>query len=152
MRQYSELEKRLLNDFQHELPLSPTPFADLAEELDVYETTVIENLKRLQSESAISRIGPVFRPNRVGSSTLAAMSVKPEELESVAATISEFAEVNHNYEREHQYNLWFVVVAADEDSLQQTLNRIELETGYALIDLPMEQDYYIDLGFQLQWT
>ncbi len=152
MKQYSELEKRLLNDFQHELPLSPTPFADLAAELGVYETTVIENLKRLQTESVISRIGPVFRPNRIGASTLAAMSVAEDELESVAAIINEFTEVNHNYEREHHFNLWFVVVAEDEDSLQAALHSIEQNTGHKLLDLPMQQDYYIDLGFQLQWT
>ncbi len=152
MKQYSELEKRLLNDFQHELPLSPTPFADLAVELGVYETTVIENLKRLQTESVISRIGPVFRPNRIGASTLAAMSVAEDELESVAAIINEFTEVNHNYEREHHFNLWFVVVAEDEDSLQATLQSIEQNTGHELLDLPMQHDYYIDLGFQLQWT
>ncbi len=152
MKQYSELEKRLLNDFQHELPLSPTPFADLAAELGVYETTIIENLQRLQTESVISRIGPVFRANRVGASTLAAMSVEENEIESVAAIINEYTEVNHNYEREHHFNLWFVVVAEDEESLQSTLHSIEQRTGYELLDLPMKQDYYIDLGFQLQWT
>ena len=152
MKQYSELEKRLLNDFQHELPLSPTPFADLAAELGVYETTIIENLKRLQTESVISRIGPVFRPNRIGASTLAAMSVAEDDLESVAAIINEYTEVNHNYEREHHFNLWFVVVAEDEESLQSTLHSIEQNTGYELLDLPMQQDYYIDLGFQLQWA
>ncbi len=152
MKQYSELEKRLLNDYQHELPLSPTPFSDLAAELGVYETTVIENLKRLQSESVISRIGPVFHPNRVGASTLAAMSVDEDDLEDVAKIINEYAEVNHNYEREHHYNLWFVVVAEDLDSLQATLQSIEQRTGCKLLDLPMQQDYYIDLGFELQWT
>lgn len=152
MKQYSELERRLLNDYQHEIPLSPTPFADLAEELGVYETTIIENLQRLQTESVISRIGPVFRPNRVGASTLAAMAVSEDELESVAAIISEFAEVNHNYERDHHLNLWFVVVASDEDKLQATLQSIEKQTGYELLDLPMQQDYYIDLGFKLQWS
>lgn len=151
MKQYSELEKRLLNDFQHELPLSPTPFADLARELGVYETTVIENLKRLQSESVISRIGPVFRPNRVGASTLAAMSVREDDLETIAAIINQYAEVNHNYEREHHFNLWFVVVAEDEESLETILQSIEQETGYEILNLPMQHDYYIDLGFQLQW-
>ncbi len=151
MKQYSELEKRLLNDFQHELPLSPTPFADLAKELGVYETTVIENLKRLQSESVISRIGPVFQPNRIGASTLAAMSIREEELDSIAAIINEYAEVNHNYEREHRFNLWFVVVAEDQDSLETILQSIEQETGYELLNLPMQEDYYIDLGFQLRW-
>ena len=137
MRQYSALEQRLLNDFQHELPLSPTPFTDIAKELGVYETTVLENLKRLQSEGAISRVGVVFKPNRVGVSTLAAMAVDETELEDIAAIVSEFAEVNHNYERYHHFNLWFVVVAADEENLKNTLKTIEASCGYTVLDLPM---------------
>lgn len=152
MKKFSELEKRLLNNYQHAIPLTSRPFADLARELGVYETTVIENLKRLQSESVISRVGPVFRPNRIGASTLAAMAVAEDDLENVAAIVNEFTEVNHNYEREHRYNLWFVVVADDQKSLQRTLRTIERMTGYKLLDLPMLNNYFVDLGFQLQWS
>ncbi len=152
MRQYSELEQRLLNDFQHGLPLTSSPFDDIAKELGVYETTVIENLQRLQSEGAISRVGAVFRPNRVGVSTLAAMAVPEDKLEEIAAIVSEFDQVNHNYEREHQFNLWFVVVAADRAKLAEALQRIEQRCGYNVLDLPMLQDYFIDLGFKMQWT
>jgi DNA-binding Lrp family transcriptional regulator len=152
MRQYSDLEQRLLNDFQQALPLSPTPFSDLAKELGVYETTVLENLKRLQGEGVISRVGAVFKPNRVGVSTLAAMAVDETELADIAAIVSEFAEVNHNYERFHHFNLWFVVVATDAVSLKNTLDLIEASCGYSVLDLPMLQDYFIDLGFDLKWT
>jgi DNA-binding Lrp family transcriptional regulator len=152
MRQYSRLEQQLLNDFQHGLPLSPTPYADLAEKLGVYESTVIENLQRLQTEGVISRVGAVFRPNRVGVSTLAAMAVPEQELEKIADIVSSFDEVNHNYERDHQFNLWFVVVATDDESLQSTLAEIEERSGYKVMDLPMMDDYFIDLGFELRWT
>ncbi len=152
MRQYSKLEQQLLNDFQHGLPLSPTPYADIAEKLGVYESTVIENLQRLQTEGVISRVGAVFRPNRVGASTLAAMAVPEQELETIADIVSSFDEVNHNYERDHQFNLWFVVVATDDESLQSTLAEIEKRSGYKVMDLPMMEDYFIDLGFELRWT
>jgi len=152
MRQYSKLEQHLLNDFQQGLPLSPTPYADIARQLGVYETTVLESVQRLQTEGVISRVGAVFRPNRVGVSTLAAMAVPKEELESVAAMVNDFAEVNHNYERDHHFNLWFVVIAADNESLQATLKKIEKLSGYKVMDLPMLEDYYIDLGFELRWT
>ena len=152
MRQYTHLEQHLLNDFQHGLSLSPTPYADLAEQLGVDETTVLENLHRLQAEGVISRVGPVFRPNRLGVSTLAAMAIPGDELEKVAEIVSGFAEVNHNYEREHEFNLWFVVIAVDRDALQAVLTEIEARTGYSVMDLPMLEDYFIDLGFKLQWT
>ena len=152
MKQFSRLEQRLLNEFQHGIPLTPTPFGDIARQLGVYETTVLETCRRLQTEGAISRIGAVFRPNRIGASTLAAMAVPEDELENVAAIVNDFVEVNHKYEREHAFNLWFVVTADDEDRLQQVLAEIEAACGYALLDLPLENEYFIDLGFDLKWT
>lgn len=152
MRQFSKLEQRLLNDFQQGMPLTPNPYADIAKQLGVYETTVLETLQRLQTEGVVSRIGAVFRPNRVGASTLAAMAVPNDEIEAVAAIINEFDEVNHNYEREHEFNLWFVVVATDEDRLQQVLADIEVACGFPVLDLPLLDEFFIDLGFDLKWT
>lgn len=146
---YTALEQRLLNDFQQDLPLSPTPYADIAKALGVDERTVLETLAGLQARGAISRIGPVFRPNCIGSSTLAAMAVSEVELESVAAMISALPQVNHNYEREHAFNLWFVVTAPDREQLDEVLNDIEKRVGYPVMDLPMLEDYFIDLGFDL---
>jgi DNA-binding Lrp family transcriptional regulator len=134
------------------MPLTSTPYADIARQLGVYETTVLETLKRLQTEGVVSRIGAVFRPNRLGASTLAAIAVPTEELEDVAAMVSEFVEVNHNYEREHRFNLWFVVVAEDEDRLEAVLAEIEERCGYPVLDLPLLNEYFIDLGFDLKWT
>ena len=152
MRQFSNLEQRLLNEFQHGMPLTSTPYADIARQLGVYETTVLETLKRLQTEGMVSRVGAVFRPNRIGASTLAAIAVPAEDLEDVAAIVNEFVEVNHNYEREHRFNLWFVVVAEDEDRLESVLAEIEARCGYPVLDLPLLNEYFIDLGFDLKWT
>ena len=148
----SALQLSLLNDFQHDLPMSATPYADMAEQLGVSEDEVIENLEVLQRRGYISRIGPVFRPNRVGASTLAAMAVARDDLEQVATTVSAFTEVNHNYEREHDYNLWFVVTASDELHLDEVLDEIGRKTGYQVMSLPMLEDYHIDLGFRMSWA
>jgi len=147
----SALEKRLLNDYQRDFPLSPAPYADLARELGVSEAEVMDTLRRLTERNAISRIGPVFRPKRIGVSTLAAMAVPDERLEEVARMVSAYVAVNHNYEREHRYNLWFVITAPDDDQLQAVLHEIERRAGIPVLSLPMLEDYHIDLGFDLRW-
>jgi DNA-binding Lrp family transcriptional regulator len=149
---FSALEKRLLNDFQQDLPLSATPFADIAEQLGVSENEVLNTVRKLQHDGVISRVGPVFTPNRIGVSTLAAMSIPAQDLECVARIISAFPEVNHNYEREHEFNLWFVVTASSEEHLEIVLHEIEQHAEYPLMSLPMLEDYFIDLGFKLQWA
>ena len=149
---FSPLEQHLLNDFQRDMSLSATPYADMAKQLNVSEEEVLQSIQSLQNHGVISRVGPVFRPNRIGVSTLAAMSVPKQELECVARIISAFPEVNHNYEREHEYNLWFVVTASSEEHLDIVLNEIEQHAEYPLMSLPMLDDYFIDLAFKLKWA
>ncbi|WP_245688273.1 siroheme decarboxylase subunit beta [Thiohalomonas denitrificans] len=145
------LERHLLNDFQRNLPLEPRPFQRMAEQLGTSEARVLECLSLLNRDGRISRVGPVFRPHSVGTSTLAAMAVPGERLDEVALLINQYPEVNHNYEREHRINLWFVVTAPDEPHLQEILKDMELRTGLPVISLPMLEAYHIDLGFSLQW-
>jgi DNA-binding Lrp family transcriptional regulator len=152
MTQLNALEQSLLNDFQQGFPLSPTPFAEMAAQLGVSEEQVLTTLARLQQRGAVSRVGPVFRTHSIGASTHAAMSVPEERLEAVAEQVNSFDAVNHNYEREHKLNLWFVATAPDEAHLQQVLQEIESSTGIEVIALPMLEDFHIDLGFDLQWT
>jgi siroheme decarboxylase len=146
----ASFEFRLLNEFQRDFPLCPAPFAELAARLGVAEKAVLGSLEKLRREGKISRVGAVFAPKRIGASTLAAMAVPPEHLPAVAAAVNRFPEVNHNYEREHRHNLWFVVTAASEGRLQATLGAIEQAAGYPLLALPMLEEFHIDLGFCLQ--
>jgi len=147
-----ELDQHLLNDFQSGFPLVPRPFAEVAARLGVDESEVIARLERLSEAGAISRVGPVLRPRKMGASTLAAMAVPPGQLGQVADLVSGFPEVNHNYEREHRFNLWFVLTAADDERLVDVMEEIEERTGIEVLDLPMIEEYHIDLGFPLQWT
>ena len=127
--QLSALEKRVLNEFQHDFPLTPNPYADMAATLGVSEDELIAALARLKQVGAVSRVGAVLRPNTVGASTLAAMAVPPARLEEVAALVNGYAGVNHNYEREHELNLWFVATAPDTDRLQSLLDDIAARSG-----------------------
>lgn len=151
-RQLSELEQHLLNDFQHDFPLSPEPYAVMARQLGIAEQQVIDTLAKLRDEGLISRIGAVFRPNSVGASTLAAMSVAEDQLEEIAEIISSYPHVNHNYEREHEFNLWFVATAGSEAELCAVLGEMEERTSHSILALPLLEDYHIDLGFDLKWT
>jgi DNA-binding Lrp family transcriptional regulator len=143
------LERRLLDEWQRGLPLSTTPFADMARALGCDEDAVLHALQSLQARGFISRVGPVFAPRRAGVSTLAAMRVPPERLDAVAALVSAHPEVNHNYAREHAFNLWFVLTAPSTERLATVLEELRQATGLPVLDLPLEQDYHIDLGFPL---
>lgn len=147
----SALEKHLLNDFQHDFPLDSRPYKKIADKLGTTEEVVIDTLKQLQERGYISRVGAVFRANSIGASTLAAMAIPENELENVAAMINEYSEVNHNYQRDHHFNIWFVLTASDEHTLNAVIDDIEQRSGHDVMYLPMLEDYHIDLGFDLDF-
>ncbi len=150
--QTTALEQQLLDAYQRDLPLEPRPYRRMAETIGTDEATVIAALTRLREAGAISRIGAVVAPHRAGYSTLAAMSVPEERLEDVAERISARPEVNHNYEREHRLNLWFVVTGHDRGHVRRVLDEIAAETGIEVLDLPLVTAYRLDLAFPLEWT
>ncbi len=145
-----DLESRLVNDFQRDFPLEPEPFRRIAERLGATEAEVLDTIAGLGGRGVISRVGAVVRPHTVGASTLAALHVPEDRLEAVATEISARPEVSHNYEREHELNLWFVVTAADRDRVAAVLADIERATGLEVIDLPLSEAFHIDLGFDLR--
>lgn len=147
--QIDALSRRLIDRFQHGMPLCAEPYRAMAEALDCSEAEVLTCLEALEHGGGLSRVGPVFEHSRAGASTLVALAVPEARLESVAALINSYPEVNHNYLREHRYNLWFVVTGPDLAHVEALLARIEAETGLTPLDLPMRAAYRIDLGFPI---
>jgi len=145
----SAFELRLIDRFQHEMPVSLSPYAEMAEQLACSQDDLIATLQTLMHKGVLSRIGPVFEHRVAGASTLAALSVPEDRLEATASFISSLHEVNHNYQRDHDWNLWFVITAADRAALDAVIAHIETTTGLFVLDLPMEQSYCIDLGFPI---
>jgi DNA-binding Lrp family transcriptional regulator len=83
----------------------------------------------------------------IGSSTLAAVRAPEERFDEVAEVINGYRQVNHNYARDHEWNMWFVVTAASKERRDAILADIEAETGLEVLVLPMLTDFYIDLEF-----
>ncbi|WP_095111227.1 Lrp/AsnC family transcriptional regulator [Pseudomonas sp. Irchel 3E20] len=146
---FDRLTRRLIDRYQHGMPLCEEPYREMAQVLGCSEPEVMACLQRLELAGALSRIGPVFEHRHAGASTLAAFAVPPERLQQVAARVNQYPEVNHNYAREHHYNLWFVVTGPDRQHLEQILVELEQDTGLTALDLPMLTSYRIDLGFAL---
>jgi DNA-binding Lrp family transcriptional regulator len=143
------IDFRLLNEWQRAFPLVRRPYAEMAHALGISEESVITRLRDLKVRGHVSRVGAVFRPHVLGWSTLAAVAAPPERMDAVARVIDACPEVNHNYEREHRYNLWFVVTASSAGQVADVLTHIQRQTGLKPLDLPMLADYHIDLGFDL---
>ena len=145
------LDRALLDGYQRDFPVSERPFQVMAEQLDTSEAEVIGRLDRLRTLGVLSRVGPVFDHARAGASVLVAASVPESERDACADLINRAPGVNHNYAREHDYNLWFVMTAPDDAQLEARLDQLEAELGCPLLRLPMLENFHIDLSFPLPW-
>ena len=140
------LDRRLVNRLQGGFPLSERPFTEIARELGSDEKTVIARLARLCEEGVLTRFGPLFDAERMGGAvTLCAMEVPEDRFEEVAAIVNGFPEVAHNYERDHRLNMWFVIAVTEPREIPRVIRRIEERTGLAVLNLPKEREYFLEL-------
>jgi len=146
-----DFDKQLLNRLQSDFPMVPEPFRAIAEELGVAEDDVIAAIRRLKDEGIIRRFGGVFSSRDLGFySTLMAAQVAPDCLEEVAAAVSAYGEVTHNYEREHHYNLWFTLTATSRERVAEIAEEIRRKTGVGEIhELPAVEFFKVDVKFSM---
>ena len=146
----SELERNFINSFQGNFPLQKRPFLSTAEQLGCSEDELIETVKKLKSEKILTRFGPLYDAAKLGGGlTLAAISVPQERYEIVTALVNTYPEVAHNYQREHELNMWFVLATETPVELFQVISSIEKTTGLQVYNFPKQQEFYIGLWLQL---
>jgi len=141
-----ELERAIVNRLQGGFALCARPFAAAARELGADEATLIATLQGMLDAGTLTRFGPMYDAERLGGAfTLCAMSVPEADFERVAALVNAHAEVAHNYQRAHRYNLWFVLATGARAQIAPVIAAIEAETGCAVLDLPREKEYFVEL-------
>jgi DNA-binding Lrp family transcriptional regulator len=140
-------DTRLIDEFQSELPVHERPFRVVGEELGVGENEALARVKHLYEKGIFRRFGAVLNPPVIGSSTLAAVQAPDERFSAIADIVNSYRQVNHNYRRDHAWNMWFVITAGSRETRDAILDDIEERTGCAVLNLPMLTDFYIDLEF-----
>ena len=141
------VDAALIDDFQSGFPIEERPFERVGDALDIDETAALERVEGLRDAGVFRRFGAVLNPPVIGSSTLAAVSAPEGRFDEVAEVINSYRQVNHNYRRNHEWNMWFVVTAGSLETRDRILSEIEDRTGCQVLVLPMLTDFYIDLEF-----
>lgn len=124
------IDKQILNDIQWTFPLVNRPFLELAKKYDISEDEIIDRIKKLKQIGIIRQISAIFDTRRLGyKSALVAFSVDKNKIESVANEINKHPGVSHNYERNHEYNLWFTLAVPPYGDMKADLEKMALLDG-----------------------
>lgn len=143
------LDRALINRLQDGFPLCERPYAAVAEGLGTSEAEVMRRLDALLADGTLTRFGPMYHAERLGGAlTLAALSVPAHDFERVTALVNAHPEVAHNYERDHAYNMWFVIATETPERMAEVIAAIERETGYPVCNLPKLEEFYVGLRFE----
>jgi uroporphyrinogen-III synthase/DNA-binding Lrp family transcriptional regulator len=128
---FDELDHRLLAIIQDNVPLEAQPWSIIANQLGISSNEVINRLQHLSKKGVIRKIGPVIDARKVGltASTLVGMKVPTEKLNEVVEIINDYSEVSHNYERPHEYNIWFTVTSYSQNEMERILREIGEKSG-----------------------
>jgi len=144
------LDKRIVNRLQEGFPISESPYAEVAAELDTDAAMLMARIDALLDAGVLTRFGPLYHAEQLGGGlTLAALSVMPEDFERVAAQVNAFPEVAHNYARDHELNMWFVLATETPERIQKTLLAIEQATGYHVYNMPKKEEFFVGLKFKV---
>jgi DNA-binding Lrp family transcriptional regulator len=145
-----ELERCLINRFQGGFPLADRPFAQVAVELGSDESALIAAVQGLLDGGWISRFGPLYNAARMGGdSVLAALQAPDDRFDAIAEQVNAFPEVAHNYRRDHELNMWFVLSTAHGPDVEPVARRIERQTGCRVFLFPKEREFYLGLWLEL---
>ena len=126
----SEMDNELAKMIQRGFPLVERPYLVLGERFGIEEDVVMEKIRNWKEENLLREVSAVMEGATLGyDSALVCGEVAPERLEKVASIINEHPTVTHNYQRNHNFNIWFTIAVPEEMGLERHLRILEKLTG-----------------------
>ncbi len=117
---------KILKIVQEGIPIEKELFKVISEKTDIGEDAVIKIIRDLKERKIIRRLSPIYDTVMLGyDSALVAFKVNHHNIEHIASIVSAHPGVSHNYEREHEFNLWFTL-AVPPDSMLSLDRTVEL--------------------------
>ena len=119
------IDKKILNEIQWVFPLAERPFLELSKHYDLSEEEIIHRIIRLKQIGLIRQINAIFDTRRLGyKSALIAFAVYPDKLDYVAGEVNKHPGVSHNYERNHEFNMWFTLAVPPNADMKTDLDKM----------------------------
>jgi len=112
------MKQEILSRIQKKFPLVRQPFKTIADELGMSEDEVLAILQEEKKKNIIRQTSAIFDTKRLGyKSSLVAFKIAPEKISAAVKIINSHPGISHNYERNHDFNIWFTLAVAPDSKL-----------------------------------
>jgi len=145
-----DIDRAILNNFQGGFPICDHPYQKAAEQVGISEADFIQRIESMLEKKQLSRFGPMYHAERMGGGlSLCAMRIPEADFEHVNEQVNSFPEVAHNYARDHEFSMWFVLATETPQRIESVLAEIEEKTGYRVYNMPKQEEFFIGLRFEV---
>lgn len=123
-------DRALLNALQWDFPLEERPYQAVGQAVGLSEDDVLGRIERLRADHVIRQISAIFDSRRLGyKSSLVAMKFPQEAEERAVQIVNAHPGVSHNYQRNHDFNMWFTLTIHPSKDLDAEMNRLGEAAG-----------------------
>ena len=143
------VDRKIIAKMQGEFPISECPYAEVATQLGIPETELLQRLEHLLANKVLTRFGPMFQVERMGGAfVLAALAAPEERYEELTALVNALPQVAHNYRREHALNMWFVLATETQEGIAEAIAHLERDTGLPVYAFPKEREFFVEMKLE----
>ena len=144
------IDRKILDLIQSGFPIERRPYAKIGQLCGIAEEEAFRRVERMRETGLIRRLGANFQSAGLGFvSTLCAERVPSAKLDVFIERVNAIPGVTHNYEREHEWNIWFTLIAESREESRKILHALQEETGVEIMDLPATRLFKIRVDFSM---
>ena len=148
--QLTDTDKTIINHLQGGFPICEQPWQQLEQQLNIPANDIRHRIEAMQSSGLLSRFGPMYNAEKMGGGlTLAAIKVPADRYDEVTEIVNSFEQVAHNYARDHELNMWFVVATETPEEIASVISNIEQQSGLRVYNMPKQQEFFLQLIFEV---
>jgi len=125
-----KMDKEILNEIQWTFPLVTRPYSDIARKFQISDEELMQRMRTLKEAGIVRQLSAIFDTRRLGyKSALVAMAIDADKLDTIANQVNKHPGVSHNYERNHEYNLWFTLAVPPGSDLKSEIDKFSKLQG-----------------------
>lgn len=144
-----KIDRAIINTLQEGFPICDSPYLLVAKQLNITEDVLLQRLEILLENGTLSRFGPLFHAEQMGGAlSLAAVKAPEKQFDNIAEKINALPEVAHNYARNHELNMWFVLATETLEQQHNAILNIEQQTGLTVFNMPKIKEYFVGLKLE----